>query len=205
MPDRFLDYLFGSPPKAKLIKLFVHNPGILLPPEEIRRRAQVPGPMVARELRKLIEFGFVRSREVAVKRTGKAASRSRRIKSYQTNTDFPLFGQLKELIAHTSPASREHMITKLRAIGRIKCVVLAGIFVGSETSRADIMIVGEHLSERRLKDFIEKLEAEVGKELTCVALTTNDFQYRYSMFDRFVRDMLDYPHEVLINKLKVKS
>lgn len=201
MPHRLLEHLFGSPVKAKLLKLFVHNPDTPFPLDEVRRRTQVPGGSVARELRKLAALGFVRVREVAVKRPGKP--RGRRVKAYQTDPDFALFGELKALVTKASPASRERMLEKLRSVGRIKCVILAGIFIGSETSRADMMIVGEHLSDRRLKDFIEGLEAEVGKELTCVALNTNDFRYRYTMFDRFVRDMLDYPHEVLLNKLKV--
>lgn len=215
MSDRLLEHLFGSPVKAKLIKFFVHNSDTLFPFEEVRRRTQVPGPAVTRELHKLVALGFVRVREVVAKRLGKAlratakgssvraTGRGRRVRAYQTNPDFALFTELKGLITKTSPASRERMLEKLRSVGRIKCVILAGIFIGSETSRADIMIVGEHLGERRLKDFIENLEAEVGKELTCVALSTDDFRYRYTMFDRFVRDMLDYPHEVLINKLRV--
>ncbi len=216
MSHRLLEHLFGSPVKAKLLKLFVYNPDTFFPFEEVRRRTQVPGPAVTRELHKLVALGFVRVREVAAKRPDKlrratarlvrpsrASGRGRRVKAYQTNPDFALFTELKALITKTSPASRERMLEKLRSVGRIKFVILAGIFIGSETSRADIMIVGEHLGERRLKDFIENLEAEVGKELTCVALSTDDFRYRYTMFDRFVRDMLDYPHEVLINKLKV--
>lgn len=201
MPDRLLEHLFGSSVKAKLLKFFVYNQDTPFRFEEIRRRTQVPGPAMTRELHKFVLLGFVRIRAMAAT-SRRAAGRGRRVRVYQTNPDFALLAELKALITKTSPASRERMLEKLRSVGRIKCVILAGIFIGSETSRADIMIVGEHLSERRLKNFIENLEAEVGKELTCVSLSTDDFRYRYTMFDRFVRDMLDYPHEVLINKLK---
>jgi hypothetical protein len=34
-------------------------------------------------------------------------------------------------------------------------------------------------------------------------LDTEDFRYRLNAHDRFVRDLFDYPHERLINKLGI--
>ncbi|MBI3304708.1 hypothetical protein HYZ80_00040 [Candidatus Parcubacteria bacterium] len=204
MSDRILEHLFDSAIKVKLLKLFVHNPTTIFTVDEIRRRTQASGRPMLRELGKLLTIGFVRIREArASNRHSQGRVAVRRTKAYVTDPSFSLYPEIKNLVTKPWPASRDHIVGRLKTLGRIKLVLLAGIFIGSETSRADMLIVGDQLRERRLRDFIASLEAEVGKELTCVALGTKDFQYRYNMFDRFVRDMLDYPHEALINKLKV--
>jgi len=65
------------------------------------------------------------------------------------------------------------------------------------------LIVGDGIKNKSLANFLKDLESEVGKEIDYVVLTTADFKYRYDMFDRFIRDILEKPHEKLINKLKI--
>ena len=48
------------------------------------------------------------------------------------------------------------------------------------------------------------MEAEIGKELRYAVLNTKEFIYRLDMYDKFIRDILDYPHERLIEKIKVE-
>ena len=49
--------------------------------------------------------------------------------------------------------------------------------------------------------FLRSLEAEVGREIRLSIMDKEEFEYRYGMFDRFVRVMLEGPHEKIINKL----
>ena len=91
----------------------------------------------------------------------------------------------------------------LKGIGRVKLVILSGVFINAENSRADLLVVGDNLKKRKLAKFLKNLEADVGKEIDYVVLETEDFKYRYDMFDRFLRDVLEKPHEKLINKLRI--
>jgi hypothetical protein len=43
----------------------------------------------------------------------------------------------------------------------------------------------------------------VGKELRYAFFSTDEFKYRMSMYDKLVRDILDYPHKVLLDKLGI--
>jgi len=81
--------------------------------------------------------------------------------------------------------------------------ILSGIFINEENSRVDLFIVGDSIKKRKLFVFLRDLEAEVGKEIDYVVFSTADFNYRYDMFDRFIRDVLEKPHEKLINKLRI--
>jgi len=74
---------------------------------------------------------------------------------------------------------------------------------GQGVSRADLLIVGDNINQRKLNTFIKKLEAEAGMEIRCVAMTTEEFNYRYDMYDRFIRDLLNEKGEFLINRLRL--
>ena len=87
----------------------------------------------------------------------------------------------------------------------MKLVVLSGVFLkpDRELSRTDLLIVGDYVSEKRFQGFLKQLEAEVGCEIQYSLLSSEEFEYRHKMMDRFLRDILERPHEMLINKLKV--
>lgn len=122
---------------------------------------------------------------------------------YFINKEFSLFSELRMLVLKTAPANRAMLAKRIGALGRIKLAVLAGVFINSETSRADLLIVGDGIKKGRLNSFVARLESEIGKELNYVALTTEEFKYRMDMYDRFLRDILEDRHEKVINKLGV--
>ena len=99
------------------------------------------------------------------------------------------------------------MIKKIAGLGRIKLAVVAGVFSSSNDSSAfngadvDLFIVGDSVDKSKLRNFLKSLEAEVGKEIRFGLMEKDEFEYRYGMFDRFVRVLLEGPHEKLINKL----
>jgi len=94
-------------------------------------------------------------------------------------------------------------VSRIKRVGSIKLLVLAGVFAGNEASKADLLIVGDRLNQKKLTNLIKDLEIEAGKELNCAVLTTNEFIYRYDMYDRFVRDLIENRSEVLIKKLNL--
>jgi hypothetical protein len=65
------------------------------------------------------------------------------------------------------------------------------------------LIVGDDLNFNRIDLIIKSIEAEVGKEITYSAFETSDFEYRYGMHDRLIRDIVDFPHVTLIDKLEI--
>jgi hypothetical protein len=78
-------------------------------------------------------------------------------------------------------------------------MVVSGVFIGDDKSRVDILLVGDKLKKNILQQVIKGLEAEIGKELDYVVFDTNEFKYRLDMYDKLVCDILDLPHESLID------
>lgn len=124
-------------------------------------------------------------------------------KFLRVNKNFGFYAELKELIAKTSPASRSKILKRIKNLGKIKLAILTGIFVNLDNSQADLLIVGDNVKLSKFNKFLSELEAEIGKELNYALMTTKEFNYRYDMYDRFIRDLLEFKNEKLINKLKI--
>ncbi len=191
MTKEILEQLFDSPVKVRLLKLFLRNKSQSFSLQEIAKRTKSDIKVCQNQIRKLNNIKFI---------TGRVKSGK---KYYSVNRDFDFYNELRTLVLKSSPASRKRILKRLRSLGRINLAVLSGIFVNTENARVDILIVGDNVKKKNLSSFLRDLEAEVGKEIDYVILSTEDFKYRYDMFDRFLRDVFERPHEKLINRLKV--
>jgi hypothetical protein len=71
-------------------------------------------------------------------------------------------------------------------------------------SPADLFIVGDDVDKAKLAKFLKALEAETGSEIRFGLMEKDEFKYRYDMFDRFLRVLLEGPHRKIINKLDME-
>jgi len=191
MGKEILEQLFDSPVKVKLLKLFLRNPEESFRLKEVNKRIKSDAHVCRRQMKKLENINLLNSR-IKDKR-----------KVYFVNPDFDFYNELRTLVLKSNPASQEKILSRLKTLGRIKLAILAGIFLNDENSRVDLLVVGDNIKKRKLSNFLRDLEADVGREIDYVIFSSGDFNYRYDMFDRFIRDVLEKPHEKLINKLKI--
>lgn len=130
---------------------------------------------------------------------------------YVLNSDFEFFDELKALILKSSPDEKNWLIKRISGLGRVKLAIVSGIFLNTnedatvinENTPADLFIVADDVNKRKLQLFLKALEAEIGKEIKFGIMEKEEFDYRFGMFDRFVRVLLEGPHEKIINKLGI--
>lgn len=127
---------------------------------------------------------------------------------YALDPSFEFFPELKSLILKASPAEKDLLIKKISMLGRIKLAVISGIFLNTDTAlsgsaAADLFIVGDDINRDKLRTFLKSLEAEIGREIKFGLMDKDEFDYRFGMFDRFIRVLLDGPHEKIINKIGI--
>lgn len=185
-----LQKLFGTPARVKLLRLFLFNPGKMFSIAEAASRARVTAGAARREV---AIFTGVR----LIARAGRAHH-----KQYTLREDFSHLASLQQLLLN-APARGEDILERIGKVGAIKLLVVSGIFFGQWEGSLDILIVGDRLNERRLRQRIRSLESELGKELRYAVLTTQDLHYRLNMNDKLVRDMFDFPHRILLDKLQI--
>ena len=203
-----LGILFGSPSRIRILRLFLNNPLEAHNIKDIAIKSKVKVAEARKELSLLKKAGFIAERsfikEIFLKQGRKKTSIKKRMRGFQIKASFPFLSPLKNLIISETPVSREEISKRFRTAGKIKLLILSGIFLGENDSRVDVFIVGDNLKKRSIENILRSIEAEVGKELSYGALETNEFLYRVSVYDKFIRDILDMRHDRVIDRLGVE-
>lgn len=188
--SEILEKLFGSKTRIKIFRLLLNNPEEEYLLKEVAEKLKVNLLDARREIKNLEQIKFLISR----KKSGKTY--------YCANSDFVFYDELKMLIFKANPSSFEKIRTRVAKLGQVRFVLISGSLINSDKGRVDIMIVGEHINKNKLKKFLSDIEAEVGKAINYVHMSTDEFKYRQGMFDKFVVDILEGPGKILIDKLK---
>ena len=200
-----LSKLFGSAGRIKIMRLFLFNPDIVFENKDIHARSKVSPEQVRREVALLRSIGFIKKKAFVKLRpatSGKKALK-KHISGWVLNESFRLLIPLQNLLIHVDPLKKEEITHRFAHCGRLKLVVLSGVFIQEMDSRVDMLIVGDSLRKRVIEHVMRIIEAEIGKELSYAILDTKEFLYRFGIYDKFVRDIFDYPHEKIVDKLGV--
>lgn len=207
-----LESLFESVSKVRVVRIFMRNPAEFLPLEEIVRRSGLRRSAAQKELKKLLRIGVIKRKKVAIKQAIPSRRkknkpprfRTRKVAVYFANPDFELFSELQILFTRASAASKQKLIQKIKSLGQgIKLAVIAGIFLNNDSGRTDLLVVGNGIRRGRFERFLGGIEADIGKPIRYTLMDTKEFSYRMDMYDKFLRDVLEYPHEKLIDKIKI--
>jgi predicted nucleotidyltransferase len=181
--------LFGSAARVKLLRLFIFNEEEWFTPSEAAFRAKAGKAAARKEILSLF----------AVKVLRKKAGRGSTL--YSANPRFAHYEALKTFLRTASGVDDGRITKTLKKAGAIRLVALSGLFTDAPESKVDLLIVGDKLDERVLSAIVHNLEAELGRELRYACFTTEDFRYRIGVYDRLVRDVLDYPHRLVIDRI----
>lgn len=201
-----LGKLFGSSARVRLMRLFLMNTEEVFDKTEMGKRSKISGGTLRKEIKLLEEIGLIKSR-VVVKMRPKPSGKDgvlekKKVTGYGLNVSFPYLTPLKSLVTEIA-LGKEDVAGRFRNCGQMKLIIVSGIFIDESDSRVDILIVGDKLKKPIIEGVLRRLEAELGKELTYGVMETTDFEYRFGIYDKFIRDVIDYPHLVVLNKLNL--
>jgi hypothetical protein len=185
-----LSKLFGSTPRVKLLRLFLFNPQITFTVSEAAARSRVPNREVSRELNCFVDIRLL------------TKNTRGRVAQYTLNQDFPYLAALQNLLLNASARAGD-VYERIKRVGVVKLVVVSGIFVGEWEGRVDLLIVADKVREEKLEKHMRVLESEIGREIRYALLTTQEFFYRLNMNDHLLRDVLDYTHRIMYDRLDI--
>lgn len=191
MASDTLDKLFGSPYRAKLLRLFVANPDNVFDLKTIGKRIGALPVKLRKDLALLQAISFVKVKS------------KNKVNGWQLDPTFPFVSHLRTLLTTELLYKRTSLMNRFKGVGKLKFLAISGVFIQDPNSRADLVIVGDGLKKPAVDRAIKSIEAEIGRELNYATFDTVDFMYRFNASDKFIRDLLDYPHERIINKLSV--
>lgn len=203
-----LTRLLGGAERVKIMRFFLHHEDVIVSLHDISEKTKSKAAIARKELTTLSSIGFLEKKKTRVVTTAgkgsKASSKVKEIIGFKLNTEFPHNQALKDLLFDFQLLDKRELANRFKVIGRIKLFVVSGVFIADEKSRVDVLIVGEAVKRPKAEKIFEALSAELGREVIYSIMDVEEYEYRYKMYDRFVRDIVDQPHEAVIDKLSQK-
>jgi len=206
MADDFLSKVLGNAARAKVLRAFIFSPTELFTLPTVAKRSGAPLKAVAKEIKALEDIGIIKKGKLTItlaNTSKRLVSGKQKEQTWHFNTDFKHGRALSKFVHEVSPVSHSSIILALKGSGRLAAVILSGSFVGDPTRPADLIIAADGLNEGRLERAIRTLEPEFGREIRYAAFSTTEFRYRLTVQDRLIRDTLDYPHLVLLDRARL--
>ena len=184
-----LGKVLGSLARVKIMRLFLLNKDNGFTNKVITKRTRVNAPVVSSELRLLASVRFIK----------------RKKNEWFFNPLFKYTNELEGLLINSDTIDKEEIVEIFKKVGKVKLLALAGIFIKNKESRVDLLVVGDQLKKSKIEEVVRKLEAEIGAELVYAVFETKEFTYRLNMYDKLVRDILDFPHEIVFQAKELST
>ncbi|MFA5934429.1 MAG: hypothetical protein WC827_00885 [Candidatus Paceibacterota bacterium] len=200
-----LSILFGGEARVRMMRLFLFNPEVIFDIDMVCDKSKVDIKTVKKEFSILEKAELIKgkdfSKNVQKKVRGKMEEVKVKAHGYYLNQDFPYMVSLRQLLISTKTFEGSEILKRLSKVGKLKLVLVSGVFTQDNDSRVDMLVVGNNLNKTTLSKVVKTIEAELGKELVYAFFETPDFEYRMGMYDKLIRDIMDYPHQLLLNKI----
>lgn len=180
-----LGKILGNSARVKIMRLFLLNRGKGFCGKDVAKRSRVNPLIVRRELKLLSSIGFIKKRSSVSL-------------DWYFNNLFKYGEEFENLLLSSDTLSKQTILDNFKKVGKVKLIIISGIFIKNHNSRVDLLMVGDKMKRNKIEEGIKRIEAEIGIELVYAVFETKEFIYRLNMYDKLVRDILDYPHEVIL-------
>ena len=126
-------------------------------------------------------------------------TRKQKVSAWEIDKGFHYLEPLYSLLIEYDTLRQNDVVARFRPAGKIKLLVVAGVFIKDPESRADLLVVGDNLNRKKIDAAVKFFESQLGKELQYAIFDTEEFVYRRDMYDKLLCDIFDGNHEVLIS------
>jgi hypothetical protein len=209
MKKDFLGNLLDSPARAKIVRLFVFNQEECYTVDEISKKAQSTKTIVQKELKQLEKAGLIKKKlcikDVTQGRGKKKLLKKKKMTGWTVQERSPYLQALVVFMRAVAPDVRDGVAGKIQAAGSMRVIALAGKLCEDDNSRVDLLVVGDNIDDKKLQAALRSIEADLGTEVRYAAFKTDEFRYRLNIYDKLIRDIFEYPHEILLDRLDMRT
>jgi hypothetical protein len=197
-----LGKLFGSAARVKIMRLFLFNPETIFDLDDIAGRAKVSRIQVRKEVTSLIHAEFLKKKSFKKDVPFRTTTRKKTVVGYMANPAFDIADPLRTLLIESELVRVQDLPKRFIRAGRMHLFVVSGIFMHDHDRMLDMMIVGDRLRRPAIDQAIRVLESEIGREIRYAVFDKEEYDYRSRMYDKLLRDVFEYPHQKLINRIE---
>src|SRR3989344_694713 len=191
-----LETLFGNAVRARLLRAFIYNPDEVFAVRSLAKKVKATGAALKREIKIFQKINLIKKRSAH-------DAKGKKVKGVALNPNFKHLDALREFLMQVAPLSEDAIAKKLGDKGKAKLVVVSGMFLNDSDARADMLVVSEKINDRKVNRIIADIGAEFGRDVSYALFTKDDFSYRLGMGDKLIRDIFDFPHRVILDKIRI--
>jgi hypothetical protein len=169
----------------------MNNPERTFYVREITRKIDEQINSVRRELSNMLNIGIIKS-----------DSKDNKI-FYGVNKSYTFYAPLRKIFTSKELSAEKEdesavWAKRFFAVGDVKLVVFAGKLVSGFDSDVDLLVVG-NISKVKLRNLVKTIEEEQNIVISFAVMTYDDFYYRKSVQDKFITDIFDAKHLVVVD------
>ncbi|NBD74075.1 hypothetical protein GVX82_03465 [Patescibacteria group bacterium] len=195
--------LLGGTQRVRLLRLFFFNPEVTFDRDTAAKRVRSTPAATGKHLTALTRMGLLKKRTISVSAHRRDKRLKKRVPGFVADTRAPHATLLRDFLQATLSVSADELIKALRPHARLRLVVLSGFFVGAWDRRLDLLLVADRVNEEELGKAVGRLEADLGRELAFAVLSPEDYRFRQSIQDRLLRDVFDYEHVTILDRISL--
>lgn len=198
----YLTKLFGSSARVKLLRLFLFNPERVYDRDSIASATRVATETVAKELVGLARTGILKRKSFTkiVPGVGKIAKKRKTI-GWTLDQKYPYKVELSRFLHETLSISDVDIRNRFRGVGTVHLLVVAGFLIDKIESPLEILLVGNKLDNAGIATSVRDFESECGRDIRYAVLSVEEYLFRKRVRDKLVRDLFDFPHHILIDRI----
>ena len=185
------------------MRLFLFNPQLVFDIGSIAKKTKTLLNTARKEVYNLERTGLIKRKSFAKDHLTRGKLVKKRVLGWILDEKFPFLTPLQNFLIEITGAQQAEIVHRIKKIGSVKLLVVSGVFIPEREGRVDILIVADKIKKNTVEAIIGDIESEIGKELKYSVFETSDFMYRIGVCDKLIRDILDYPHKKMINKLEL--
>jgi hypothetical protein len=202
-----LSKLFGTELRVKLIRFFLFNSASAFDLDQLEKKMLARQKTLLQEVAFLKKAGLVKEVEthkmVEVRKGKSVVEKKKTFRAFCLSPKFEFSEALAEFFVRIHSLEHKAIVKKIEKTGKVKLVLISGVFTRDAESRLDLFVVGDNIKTSSVDRIVKGIEADIGKDIRYAVLTTPDFSYRMGMNDKLIRDIFEYPHKLLVDKLGV--
>lgn len=186
-----LEEILNSKPRFNLLSFLFVAPPRSFSATELSKRLALSRSKVIHTLNSLAKEGMINE----FSKRGK--------KYYLLNTRHLSYPEIKHYLLQKRVRYEDELINAIKKLGKIKSAFLSGIFAGYSHLPVDVLLVGK-VNLKQLDGFLKRVEKVMGQEINYSIMSPKEFTDRRDTFDRFIKDIFDHRHIVVVDSLKSK-
>lgn len=175
--------------RLKTLRFFLANKNGIFKMEDVEIGTKIKKDKLRKELSFLSSFRFLIKTNSVKGGPG-----------YRLNQDFEHNEALYSLVFDFENINKKIFIDKLKKIGRIKLFYFTGLFLNEVDAEVDILIVADNIKPKDMNKAVSDLNSSFASKIRILIMDVEEYKYRYKMFDRFLRLILDGNKIVVVDK-----